>query len=166
MLFHYVWLEILGLSKFAKYKIEEHDVLDLDEIIDRPNYRRYTEMEKDVRQRAANEKTWREVGLQEFGYAFAAFLLILGIGAGVASLGLTISTLAAIGKPPEWFITIGPVTAAGSSANWNFFLLYLIMLPGTAFLKLRGAQESYGRSGIHFFMLALPVAVVAIWIGA
>lgn len=165
-LFRYAWLEVFGLRKFAKFKIEENDVLDLDELIDRPDYRRYSKTEYDERRQATNEKAMREFRLQELSFTLMASLLIMGIGAGTASLGLAISTLAAIGEPPDWSLTIGPVTAAGSSANWKLLLLYLLMVPGSAFLKLGSAKRNYGRSALHFFMLALPVAVVAIWIGS
>jgi len=165
-LFRHAWLNVFGLRKFTKYNFDETDILDLDELVDRPDYRRYTKTEYDDRRHAANQNAVRERGLQEFGCMFAAFFMLLAIGAGLASLGLAISTLAAIGEPPEWSLTIGPVTAAGSSASWKFLLFYLIVVPGSGFIKLSGAQKNYARGGLHFFMLALPVAVVALWIGA
>jgi len=90
-----------------------------------------------------------------------------------ALVGLPLSTLMAVGDPPGWQLELGQVELQGSKASLIFFVAYLssfevlrrcmrIRLVDTH-RRLRAAKFLRRPSGL--LLIAIPIAVVVVWLG-
>jgi hypothetical protein len=168
-----IWINVFGLTNRTNYKFESKDILPLDEIVDSPAYPRLTEEEIQKRQRedAARQLADTKRRSRLMGANFGCLIGIVGLTIFVSMIGLSTTALAALGDSPDWSVTIGTVTASGSTASLVFFALYLFSYPILAFcrntdLRIPSRAEATFRIVAQTIAVALPVSVVAVWIGA
>jgi len=170
-----IWFNIFGLADNAKYQYDHHDILRFDELVDSPDFPRFTEEE--IAKRSLEESRRRLGNLKRrdnpFGmpnYIIRIFLGVSFFASVVSMIGLPIATLGSTGEPPDWILTVGTIRFTGASSSLVWFVIYAISVPATFLLRRNdNGNGQVPQDYLHLVMrpitLAMPTAVVTVWIG-
>ena len=172
-----IWVDFFGLSEDAMCQRESENLLDYDDLVDGPDYRRPSpERIHEIRNlelARITKEVKRRTGKPGLSLVGSVYLFALFVVWFVSAFGLTISTLNSTGAPPEWSIEIANIALGGGQASLAFFLLFLFssveMFRSALRLGRFGRKykwhEKFARVSLRLAVVALPVSVVLVWLG-
>ena len=174
-----IWSGFYGFSEAARYLRQVGDLSDIGELMDDAAPSQYSAEGRQRWNRYTNARL-RHTGLGWLQatdvaglWRFGAPTLVSGLSFMAALVGLPLVTLLSLDDLPAWQVELGPIGLQGSKASLILFCVYLVsnevfrrcMRFPLIDRKSMTRMEEVLRAPKQTVVVAIPVAVVLVWLG-
>lgn len=168
-----IWHDFFGYGEHDRQNRTVDDVLTVAELMAVPQ-RHLSRSEYYERFCCKTRARLKHVGLSWLGpFGFAGVFVIAGFSTVIMLVGLPVSTLLSLGDPSDWQVAVGPIQAQGSSSSLTFLFVYLVSYETLRrcmrFRLIDWQRWNHVENVVHrpkrWIFLAMPVAVILVWLG-